>query len=152
MLPAIALFLALFAAQTTTPAAPPTEPAPSPATTQSAPPCHSPDSSGLYDHVCGVAGPKLVYRADPEFPEAARKRNFLSIVKAALIVTADGKPADVHVIDSQVDKVDKNFRKAQQEIEDSAVAAIKQYQFAPATYQGKPVPVSLHVAVRFQIF
>jgi protein TonB len=37
-------------------------------------------------------------------------------------------------------------------LDDKAVEAVKNYIFAPALYQGKPVAVAINIEVKFQIF
>ena len=154
MISAIAFFLALFAAQAATPAAPPTEPAASPATTQSAPapkPCGL-DATGKYHVGCGVTAPRLVYHVEPQFPKEARDEKFMGIVDVALTVDADGNPENVRVFRSVADRADKQHRHAALSLDQAAVDGVKKYKFAPATYQGKPVPVDLIVEVNFKIF
>jgi hypothetical protein len=156
MLPAIALTLALLAPQATTPAAPQsdppaTQPAPQPAA-PAKPPCRNPDAAGKYRIGCGVTQPELIFKVDPEIPKPPKNFRFVSTPVITLTVGVDGLPQDVHVKVSQVDNVDKSARAFQQQFENNAVEAVKQYKFKPATYQGKPVPVELNVEVNIDLF
>jgi TonB family protein len=157
MLPAIALSLALLAMQASAQDAAPSD-QPSPATTapQSAAPtrrpCRNPDTSGNYHGGCGVTPPKALNFPEPEFSEEARRKKLGGVVGVVLTVDTDGNPTDVRVWQSLADKVDPKNRKAALSLDQQAIACVKQYKFAPATYQGKPVPIELHIEVNFQIF
>lgn len=89
----------------------------------------------------GVSAPVLIYQVDPEFSEEARKAKFMGIVTIGLIVDAQGRPQNVHVV-----------RGVGMGLDEKAVEAVKQYKFKPAMEAGKPVPVELNVEVNFQIF
>jgi periplasmic protein TonB len=89
----------------------------------------------------GVSAPVVIYQVEPEFSEEARKAKFMGIVTVNLIVDAQGRPQNVHVL-----------RGVGMGLDDKAVAAVKLYRFKPAMEGGKPVPVELKVQVDFQIF
>jgi protein TonB len=59
----------------------------------------------------------------------------------SLIVGADGKPRNVHVL-----------RGVGMGLDEKAVEAVQQYKFKPAMQNGKAVAVYLNVEVNFQIF
>jgi protein TonB len=163
-----ALWLALFAAQATTPAAPPPiEPpaaqpaqpvAPSTTTPDQAapaePPNPNPDASGIYLVGGGVTPPKALSMPEPQFSIIARKKKVSGIATVQLIVDAQGNPANVHIVKSIADTVGNNKKKqaAALSLDQAAVDAVKLYKFAPATVHGKPVPVYLNVQVNFEIF
>jgi TonB family protein len=65
---------------------------------------------------------------------------FSGIVLVNLIVDTNGLPRNVHVL-----------RGVGMGLDETAVAAVKQYTFQPAMENGKPVPVELNVEVNFQI-
>jgi len=89
----------------------------------------------------GVSSPMVIYKVDPEFSEEARKAKFMGVVLVNLIVDAQGRPQNVHVL-----------RGVGMGLDENAVAAVKQYRFKPAIENGKPVPVEMNVEVNFQIF
>jgi protein TonB len=89
----------------------------------------------------GVSQPELVFKVDPEFSEEARRAKFMGIVTVNLIVDAEGRPENVHVL-----------RGVGMGLDEKAVAAVKQYRFKPAKEAGKPVAVEMNVEVNFQIF
>jgi len=96
---------------------------------------------GAYQVGGGVKGPVVIYQAEPEFSEEARKAKFMGVVTVSIIVGADGKPQNVHVT-----------RGVGMGLDEKAIDAVKQYRFKPATLNGKPVAVYLNVEVNFEIF
>jgi protein TonB len=89
----------------------------------------------------GVIGPKIIYEPEPEFSEEARKAKFMGVVLVGLIVDANGKPQNVHVI-----------RGVGMGLDEKAMEAVRQYRFKPGTENGKPVATFLNVEVNFEIF
>ena len=149
MLPAIALSLALFAVQAPTPAAPPSDPSASQPVPASRP-CGL-DAMGQYHNGCGVTAPRLVNQVYPEYSKEARKKKFNGIVLVGLTVDANGEPTNLHIVRSASDKADEANRDAALSLDQKALDCVQKYRFAPATYQGKPVPFDLNVEVNFQI-
>ncbi len=96
---------------------------------------------GVYQVGGSVRPPIVVYQVDPEFSEEARKAKFSGNVVVSLIVGADGRPRNVHVL-----------RGVGMGLDEKAVEAVQQYKFKPATQNGKAVSVYLNVEVNFQIF
>ena len=160
------LWLALFAAQATTPATPPPseppaaqpaqQPAPATPTTDQAapakPPCRNPDASGNYHVGCGVSSPRPIYQSQPEYTDIARQQNINGIVTLSFLVDVQGNPQNVHVIKSIAGTVDTYRRAAALTLDQRAIDAVKQYKFKPAMKDGKPVAVILNVQVNFQTF
>ncbi len=89
----------------------------------------------------GVQAPKLIYSVDPEFSDEARKAKFQGTSVVALIVDANGLPQNIRVI-----------RALGMGLDEKAVAAVQQYRFKPATFQGHAVPVEIDVEVDFHIY
>jgi len=97
---------------------------------------------GLLHHVGGgVSAPILTFKVDPEFSEEARKSKTAGNVLVNLIVNAQGRPENVHVL-----------RGVGMGLDEKAVEAVRQYKFTPAMEAGKPVAVELNVEVNFEIF
>jgi TonB family protein len=88
----------------------------------------------------GVSAPVVIHQVDPEFTEQARQQNYQGTVAIQLIVDAQGNPQDVHVA-----------RHLGQGLDEKAVAAVRQYRFRPAMYQGRPVAVQMIVEVDFRL-
>lgn len=101
----------------------------------------SPDASGIYHVGNGVLPPKLVYAPDPKFSPQARKAKYQGVAVVSLIVDAQGKPQNVHIV-----------KHLQMGLDEQALAAVTQYKFKPATLQGKPVPVEVSIEVNFRIY
>jgi TonB family protein len=155
----LALWLALFvpqAASTSTPPATDTSstlPASTGSTTPAKAPCHNPDAKGKYRIGCGVTSPVIIQQVEPKYPEEARAKKLpISGIVISLTVDVDGNPVNIQVKNSKVDKVDKDARSAQQQLEDDLVDAVRQYKFKPATFEGKPVPVDLNVEINIDVF
>ena len=80
-----------------------------------------------------VTPPKLVHSVSAVFPDSERGKDKRSVtVVCKLVVTAQGLPEDIQVVQSPGKAFD-----------DSAMEAIRQYRFTPAMRQGKPVAVSI---------
>jgi TonB family protein len=88
-----------------------------------------------------VQRPKLIYHAEPQFSEDARKMKYSGNVQVYLQVDEDGSTSHIMVV-----------RPAGLGLDEEAVAAVRQYRFSPATRDGKPVAVDLYIDVNFQIF
>jgi protein TonB len=88
----------------------------------------------------GVSAPLLVHSVEPEFTEQARQANLQGTVSVQLIVDAQGNPQDVRVA-----------RHLGMGLDEKAVAAVRQYKFHPAVYQGHAVAVQMIVEVDFRL-
>ncbi len=90
-----------------------------------------------------VIPPALVYSAEPEFPEAARKEKdkFDGTCVIGLVVDSSGAVRDVHV-----------KRSLRPDFDAKAIKAVEQYRFKPAMRAGKPVAVALNIEVDFRRF
>jgi len=86
----------------------------------------------------GVTFPKALYHPEPEYSEAARKSKLLGSVSMGLIVDIDGKVRNVWVV-----------RPLGEGLDESAIAAVKRWNFMPATKAGKAVPVLLNLSLVF---
>lgn len=100
----------------------------------------------------GVTAPRVIYRVDPEFSKEARKRKFAGNTLVSLIVGTDGLPTNIKVVRSASAGADKKNIAAGLSLDQKAIEAVSKYRFAPATRQGEPVAVEIHVDVNFQIF
>jgi TonB family protein len=166
MVPVIALLLVLLVPQVATPAAPQTSELPSAQTAQQPSPSNggaeqaaasaqlkpNPDASGKYHIGDGVTSPTVRHQVAPKFSHEARKSKISGIALVNLIVDVNGKPTNVHIIRSMADQVDKQQLAAALSLDQAAVDAVRKYKFAPATFQGKPVPLELNIEVNFQVF
>ena len=85
--------------------------------------------------------PVLIASVEPEFKRSLFHKRKPGTVLIGLTVPVDGVPTDVHIIKSGGTYFDK-----------SALTAVNQYRFRPATKNGTPVPVKINVEVNFRIF
>ena len=95
---------------------------------------------GLMNVGGGVSAPTVVHSVDPEFTEEARQGNFQGDCSIQLIVDAQGNPQNVHVV-----------RHLGMGLDEKAIAAVRQYKFRPAMYQGHPVAVQIVISVAFHL-
>jgi TonB family protein len=87
-----------------------------------------------------VLAPRPLTTPDPEYTEQARQAKLQGMCVLGLIVGADGKPRDIHVI-----------RKLGLGLDEKAIAAVSQWTFTPATKDGTAVPVQISVQVSFKL-
>ena len=107
-----------------------------------------------------VKGPVILYQPEPVYTQAGRKAKVQGVVTVSIVVDEHGQPQNVHIVrslgigpDGKPDpKLKKAARMAVDGMNQSAVDAVKQYKFKPATENGKPVAVYLNVEVNFEIF
>src|SRR6266545_3364744 len=87
-----------------------------------------------------VKAPVLTNRVEPGYPEAARKARMEGVVILEAIITASGSVEDVKVLKSVNPLLDA-----------SAVRAVQQWRYRPATLNGRAVRVYLTVTVTFNL-
>jgi TonB family protein len=96
---------------------------------------------GLYHIGGGVSAPRAIYSPEPEFSEEARKAKYQGNCTLALIVGADGRPSDIHVVASLGMGLDEK-----------AIEAVRNWRFEPAMKDGHPVPVEVDIEVEFHLY
>ena len=89
----------------------------------------------------GVTARQLIHSVKSEFTDAALEAKFQGSVSIQLIVDTQGNPQDIRVV-----------RHVGMGLEEKAIAAMRQYKFKPAMYQGHPVPVQMVYDVDFRVF
>jgi protein TonB len=110
----------------------------------------NPDANGLYHVGDGVSAPKVVSTVFPQVTEQARARQVAGSCTIGFTVDAKGRPQNVHIVESVAAAVAPEARPAALTLDDSALAAVRQYRFKPALYQGKPVPVDINIELSFR--
>ena len=88
------------------------------------------------------APPTVVRQVRAYYTEAARAAGIEGVVSLDAVVLADGSVGDVTVTKS----LDTVYSLDQQ-----AIDAVKQWQFKPATKDGKPVAVQVPVEIHFTL-
>jgi TonB family protein len=158
----IALWFVLLLAQASAPATPQGSEPPAaqtsqqPGTQQVAPTkAHrpNPDADGKYHVGDGVTPPYVTHKVPPDLsglPDSA-KRPISGITIVRIMVDTHGNPQDIRVDRSMAKDVDENLRETALLLDKQALKTIRQYRFAPATYQGKPVPLEIRVYIEFEI-
>jgi periplasmic protein TonB len=96
---------------------------------------------GLYHVGGGVTAPRPIYAPDPEYSEEARKAKFQGTVVLWMVVTAEGRAQDIHVM-----------RSAGMGLDERALDAVRTWRFEPARKDGKPVAVQISVEVSFRLY
>ncbi len=89
----------------------------------------------------GVTGPRVLYQTDPEFSEEARKAKFQGTCVLGLIVDAQGRPIDIHVVSTLGMGLDEK-----------AIESVRNWKFEPGQKDGHPVPVAINVEVDFHLY
>lgn len=88
-----------------------------------------------------VLPPTLDHQVEPKYPRPLLGRPKPSHVLLGLVVNSRGLPTKIHVVTTGGSDFDK-----------SAIKAVEQYRFGPATENGKPVPVEVNIDVQFRIY
>jgi len=88
-----------------------------------------------------VKQPQIYFSVEPEYTEEARRKKLSGNVEVYLRVDENGIPSHVRVV--------KGIGLG---LDEKAVEAVQQYRFKPATKDGVPVTVEIHIEVNFQIF
>ncbi len=88
----------------------------------------------------GVSAPEVIHSVQPQFTAQARNQNYQGVVAVQLIVDSQGFPQDVRVV-----------RHLGLGLDEEAIAAVKQYKFRPAIYEGHPVSVQMVIDVDFRL-
>ena len=83
--------------------------------------------------------PRALHQIPPDVPETARAKALTGFVKVRFQISSEGQVQKTRVIDSQPTGL----------FDGSVVAALSQWEYEPARYQGAPVKVSVTKTFRF---
>jgi TonB family protein len=97
-----------------------------------------PDKDGVYLAGPGVTSPELVRPAPAAYPPDAAESDPPHLVILSAVIGVDGAAKNIQLLNLRTSAFDK-----------FAIAAVKQSQFQPGILNGDPVPVQVHVRVRF---
>ena len=89
----------------------------------------------------GVSPPRAIYSPEPEFSEEARKAKYQGLCTLMIVVSADGKPTNIRVVNSLGMGLDEK-----------AIETVKTWRFEPGQKDGHPVNVEIAVEVDFRLY
>lgn len=95
---------------------------------------------GPYRPGSGIEPPRLLREVKAQYTEDARRRGVTGDVLLEVVVRRDGSVGEAHVLQG-----------LGYGLEERAITAVKQWQFAPARRKGVPVDVLVEVAVEFTL-
>jgi TonB family protein len=98
------------------------------------------DAPRVYRIEDGVSPPRVVSKTAPDYTDEARLARLTGNVTVKLIVDEDGSVRDLDVT-----------KPLGMGLDQKAIEAVKSWQFAPGTVDGKPVAVLTSVSVNFQL-
>jgi TonB family protein len=88
-----------------------------------------------------IEAPHLITKAQPVYPESAKSAGVSGIVILHAIISKDGKPLSLRVMNSQIDP----------DLARSAVEAVSQWRYTPTLLNGEPIEVDTTVMVNFSL-
>ena len=88
----------------------------------------------------GSKPPVPIHTAFAQFSDEARTERIQGVVLITTIVDEQGMPTDIRVVRGLGHGLDEN-----------AVAAVSQYRFRPATFDGKPIAVRITIEISFHL-
>ena len=99
-------------------------------------PAQSEDET-VYDLSPDITPPRVIKQVNPRYPTDHGVRAVGSVI-IGLVVSSKGMPKDPHVV-----------KGLDQALDASAVEAVKEWRFAPAQKNGKPIAVRVSVQIQF---
>jgi TonB family protein len=96
---------------------------------------------GTYRPGRGVTPPRPIFSPDPEFSEEARKAKYQGTCTLMIVVSADGRPTNIRVVNSLGMGLDEK-----------AIETVKTWRFEPGKKDGHPVNVEMAVEVDFHLY
>jgi protein TonB len=88
----------------------------------------------------GITLPQLIKEVKPTYTEGAIRRKVQGRVETRTVVLADGSVGDVTVT-----------RSLDEELDQQAINAVKQWEFKPGTKAGTPVAVEVNIELTFTL-
>ena len=85
--------------------------------------------------------PHPTYQPEPEYDDKARKKKIEGVVTLSVIVTKEGRTADIKVIKTLTPGLDQQ-----------AIKSVSRWRFEPVTQDGQPCPMRLNVQVQFHLY
>jgi TonB family protein len=91
----------------------------------------------VYDLTADITPPRIIKQVNPRYPTNRGVRAVGSVI-IGLVVSSKGLPKDPYVVKG----IDKD-------LDQSAVDAVKEWRFAPAQKNAKPVAVRISLQIQF---
>jgi TonB family protein len=88
-----------------------------------------------------IEAPHLITKVQPVYPESARSAGVSGIVILHAIISKDGKPLSLRVMNSQIDP----------DLARSAVEAVSHWRYTPTLLNGEPIEVDTTIMVNFSL-
>jgi protein TonB len=95
---------------------------------------------GPYRAGAGIEPPRLLHEVKATYTDDARRQGIQGDVRLEIVVRQDGSVGDVRIVHGLNDGLDR-----------MAIAAVRQWRFAPARRHGEPVDVIAEVSVQFKL-
>lgn len=92
----------------------------------------------VYELGADIAPPRVTYHVNPQYPEDLNGVRVQGTIDIGVVITSKGIPQNPQVVKGLEKEVDR-----------CAVEAVKQWRFAPAQKQGKPVAVRITIELEF---
>ena len=89
-----------------------------------------------------VPKPELIYRVEPEYPDAARTARIDGFVLLQATINEKGDVVNIKVLSTP---------QARYGFSEKAIQAVSQWKFKPSIYKGKPVSVRIKFSVEFNL-
>jgi TonB family protein len=87
-----------------------------------------------------ITHPKVIKKVNPKYPDEARKARIMGQVVVEAVIDETGAVGDIEVVESPDELLSK-----------AAVEAIRQWTFAPALCDGRPVGVYYDLTINFRL-
>jgi TonB family protein len=100
-----------------------------------------PDQNDVYRVGGGVTAPQVVFKAEPEYSEEARRAKVAGTVLLSVVIGTDWFVHDINVIKGLGSGLDEK-----------AVEAVRKWQFRPGTKDGQPVKVHAQIEINFRLW
>ena len=88
-----------------------------------------------------IEAPHLITKVQPVYPESSRSAGVNGIVILHAIISKDGQPYSLRVMNSQIDP----------DLARSAVEAVSQWRYTPTLLNGEPIEVDTSIMVNFSL-
>lgn len=100
----------------------------------------APAQDQVYKPGDGIKSPQLVREVKPNYTKGAMERKVEGVIELDAVVLKDGTVGEVTI-----------KRSLDEELDQEAIKALKQWKFRPGTKEGEPVAVQCFVELSFKL-